>query len=199
MSKSAGKLTKQQRIFADTYLADPELNATRAYQKAYPKASLKASESGASRLLSNAKVAAYIAKAMEDRSERTKIDADYVLNSLAEARELDIIDLLDDAGNLLPIPQWPKAWRINITGIDMHELLTGDIETIIKKIKWPDKIRILELIGKHIGVQAFSERRELTGPGGGPIQTSNPIDLSDLSKDERAALRRIIARRAGES
>ena len=34
------------------------------------------------------------------------------------------------------------------------------IETILKKIKWPDKVKNLELIGKHVDVNAFRERLE---------------------------------------
>ncbi|MFW8217264.1 terminase small subunit, partial [Klebsiella pneumoniae] len=34
-------------------------------------------------------------------------------------------------------------------------------ETILKKIKWPDKVKNLELIGKHVDVNAFKERMEV--------------------------------------
>ena len=33
----------------------------------------------------------------------------------------------------------------------------------LKKIKWPDKIKNLELLGKHIAVNAFKEKVELSG------------------------------------
>ncbi len=39
-----------------------------------------------------------------------------------------------------------------------------DIEsTLQKKIKWPDKVKNLELIGKHVDVNAFKERPEVSG------------------------------------
>jgi phage terminase small subunit len=34
---------------------------------------------------------------------------------------------------------------------------------ILKKIKWPDKVKNLELIGKHVDVNAFKERVEVSG------------------------------------
>ncbi len=34
---------------------------------------------------------------------------------------------------------------------------------ILKKIKWPDKVKNLELIGKHVDVNAFKERLEVSG------------------------------------
>ena len=36
-----------------------------------------------------------------------------------------------------------------------------DIESTLQKIKWPDKVKNLELIGKHVDVNAFRERLEI--------------------------------------
>jgi hypothetical protein len=44
-----------------------------------------------------------------------------------------------------------------------------------------------------------SMRVESTGADGGPIETKSRLDLSDLSPEERDALRQIVARRAGEA
>jgi hypothetical protein len=44
-----------------------------------------------------------------------------------------------------------------------------------------------------------SMRVESTGADGGPIETKSRLDLSDLSQEERDALRQIVARRAGEA
>ena len=45
----------------------------------------------------------------------------------------------------------------------MQEIMSGDTETIVKKIKWPDKLRNLELLGKHIDIQAFKEQMKVEG------------------------------------
>jgi len=44
---------------------------------------------------------------------------------------------------------------------------------ILKKIKWPDKVRNLELFGKHVTVQAFKDnvKNELVGANGLPFAT----------------------------
>jgi phage terminase small subunit len=34
----------------------------------------------------------------------------------------------------------------------------GNAAALLKKIKWPDKVKNLELLGKHISVQAFKEQ-----------------------------------------
>ncbi|NGE23598.1 terminase small subunit, partial [Klebsiella pneumoniae] len=36
--------------------------------------------------------------------------------------------------------------------------MAGDSTVLLKKIKWPDKVKNLELLGKHISVQAFREQ-----------------------------------------
>jgi len=49
-----------------------------------------------------------------------------------------------------------------------------EVFDILKKIKWPDKVRNPELPGKHISVQAFREQAttSLTGKDGGPLEVA---------------------------
>ena len=76
-------LTPKQQRFISEYLVD--LNATQAAIRAgYAK---KSADVEGSRLLVNAKVSAAIAAAQAKRSERTEIDADYVLASIVETME----------------------------------------------------------------------------------------------------------------
>lgn len=150
-------LTPKKAAFVDEYLID--LNATQACIRAGYSA--KTAEQQGSRLLRDVEVAAAIREAQAKRSVRTKVDADYVLNRLAEIDQLDVLDILDGAGNFLPVAQWPKPWRLTISGLDVQELMIGDTASIIRKIKWPDKLRNLELIGKHVGVNAFREQLEV--------------------------------------
>jgi phage terminase small subunit len=158
------KLTPKQQAFVDEYLID--LNATQAAIRA--KYSKKTAQEQSSRLLSNVMVANAISKAKAERNERNQIDADYVLKRLTEIDQLDVLDIVtDDLNEFKPLTEWPKAWRISISGIDFNTIINKsndeDIETIVKKIKWPDKTKNLELLGKHISVQAFKENINNTG------------------------------------
>ena len=74
-------LTPKQQRFVEEYLID--LNATQAAIRA--GYSVKTAEQQGNRLLGNAKVAAYIALAQANRSERTEITQDYVLGIIKEA------------------------------------------------------------------------------------------------------------------
>ena len=51
----------------------------------------------------------------------------------------------------------------------------GGAIVAVKKIKWPDKVKNLELIGKHVDVSAFREHVGLSGQ----IETKVTKDLTD--------------------
>jgi phage terminase small subunit len=154
------KLTDKQEQFCREYLID--LNATKAAIRA--GYSEKTAQAQSSRLLSNVMVQNRIAELKGERNEQVNIDAAYVLKRLHEIDQMDVLDILQDDGRLKPISQWPKVWRTTLQGIDISTIITNNDEetqeTILKKIKWPDKVRNLELLGKHVDVQAFKERIE---------------------------------------
>jgi phage terminase small subunit len=152
------KLTRQQMLFCAEYVKD--FNGTKAAIRA--EYSPKAAEQTASRLLSIAKIVKQVDLLKQKRMEAVAIDADYVLKRLVEIDELDVADILDDLGSPLPISTWPKAWRISISGIDIQRLTKagGDQDALaaaVVKIKWPDKAKNLDQIGRHIKVGAWKE------------------------------------------
>lgn len=150
------KLKGKRELFCREYIIDR--NATQAAIRAgYSK---DTAHSQGPRLLEIVEVKERIEELDSGRMERLEIDADYVLRRHQEIDELDVLDLLDNTGNMKPVADWPKAWRTSISGVDMHELITGEIETVIRKIKWPDKLRNLELLGKHVKVGAYSENHK---------------------------------------
>jgi len=152
----AGEPTGKKRLFCQYYVADSNLNASAAVVKAgYAKASAAQS---ANKFMNDPECRAYIAKLMEERSQRVKIDADYVLKRLTEIDQLDVLDILTNDGDLKNIRDWPQEWRRSISGVDITAVINGDMETVLKKIKWPDKLRNLELLGKHVDVGAFREQ-----------------------------------------
>lgn len=156
------KLPPKQVRFAEEYIKD--LNGTQAATRA--GYSQRTANEQAARLLANVSVQQYVRKLLEERSQEVKIDAAYVLTRLGEIDQMDALDILSDDGSVKPIADWPKIWRQMISGLDVMEIAQGDEETriaVVKKIKWPDKIRNLELIGRHVGVQAFKDRVEHSG------------------------------------
>jgi phage terminase small subunit len=151
------RLTEKQETFCLEYLKD--LNATQAAIRAGYSA--KSANRIASAMLSKHDITERLSQLMSERNERVKVDADYVLNRLLEIDSLDVVDILDDRGELKSLAQWPEAWRRSISGLDVTELGDGNGAVgMLKRVKWPDKVKNLELLGKHIDVQAFKERQE---------------------------------------
>jgi Phage terminase, small subunit len=180
------KLTPKQQRFVDEYLVD--LNATQAAIRAgyAPKSAFVQG----SRLLSLAKVAEAVSKGQAKRQERTQIDADWVLQRLAVEADADLADLYDDKGSLKPVSEWPMIWRKGlVAGIEtkqeFEEVDGRNVPAgLVHKVKLSDRIRRLELIGKHVAVGAFAEKHEHTGKDGGPIEVK---DVSDEEVARRMA------------
>jgi len=92
---------------------------------------------------------------------------------------MDVLDIMKDDMSIKPVSQWPASWRWYLSGFDLTEMFDGrgeerEMVGILKKIKWPDKVRNLELLGKHISVQPFREQAttSLTGKDGGPLEVA---------------------------
>ncbi|EOE7417508.1 terminase small subunit [Pseudomonas aeruginosa] len=155
-------LTAKQRLFVDEYLID--LNATQAAIRA-GYSTRRATEIGY-QLLQRPEVAHAIQAAMAERSRRTEVEADYVIRRLREIDEMDVLDILEDDGSFRSIRDWPKAWRQFLSGIEIAELFEGRgddrrIAGVLRKVKWPDKLRNLELLSRHVGTESAALDLEL--------------------------------------
>lgn len=152
-------LTAKQQRFVVEYLID--LNATQASIRAgYSKRT--AGQIGDENL-KKPQIAQAIKEAMDFRNQRTQINADYVLNRLVEIDQLDVLDILRDDMSFKPLSEWPKGWRQYLVGFDIAEMFEGSGEDrsmvgLMKKIKWPNKVKNLELLGKHVNVNAFRDQ-----------------------------------------
>ncbi|SDP66004.1 phage terminase small subunit [Filomicrobium insigne] len=148
-------LTEKQTRFVEEFLRD--LNATQAAIRA--GYSGKTANQIGPKLLDREHVRAAIDSAKALRSERTKIDADWVLQRLVAEAEADVADLYGDDGDLRPVEEWPHIWRQGLVqGIDVQVVeVEGEPVATIKKLRLSDRVRRLEMIGKHVTVNAFQE------------------------------------------
>lgn len=164
---------ERQIKFVEEYIKS--LNATDAAIKA--GYSEKTARSQGSRLLTNVDIQEAIQKAKIERQERANIDADYVLKRLVEIDQMDVLDIMDDQMKILPLRDWPKIWRQYISNIENLELT--DADGVFKKIKWPDKVKNLELLGKHVSVGAFKDKIEHSSDPNNPINMSLKVVFED--------------------
>ncbi|EOU4490665.1 terminase small subunit [Escherichia coli] len=179
------QLTPKQELFCREYLKD--LNATQAAIRA--GYSEKTANEQASRLLAKVNVQNFVAELKAARIEQTGIDAAYVLRRLVEIDQMDVLDIMTDDMSLKPVSEWPASWRRYLSGFDLAEMFEGrgddrEMVGILKKIKWPDKVKNLELLGRHVSVQAFKDnvKNEVTGADGGPVRT----EITNLTPEQAA-------------
>lgn len=156
-------MTPKQEAFVREYLID--LNATQAAIRA--GYSEKTAKDIGCQNLAKLNIKTAIDKALSERAERTEIDAEWVLKRLAEEADADIADLYEENGALKSIHDWPKIWRTGlIGGIDVvQEFETVDGKKVavgsVTKLKISDRIKRIELIGKHVDIQAFLDRQKI--------------------------------------
>lgn len=176
------ELTERQERFCREYIKD--LNGKQAALRAgYSEDS--ATEQ-ASRLLSKDHVWARVQELKEVQAKRVEINADEILLELKRLALADISQAFDEVGGLKPLKEIPEDVRRSISGLEVNELFegSGDQKTAIgiaRKVKFWDKNKALENLGKHL--KLFTEKHEHTGKDGGPIA----VNLSEISDEELQA------------
>jgi phage terminase small subunit len=170
-------LNARQQRFVEEYLLD--LNATQAAIRA-GYSSRTAGQIG-EKLLKKVEIRSAVLAGKIERSERTKVDAAWLLRRLVDEADADAGDLFDDSGALLPIKQWPPIWRKGlITAVDVeHDHVDGKVVGSVAKIRMVDRSRRLDMIGKHVDVQAFRELLGLGSPSGGPVEVDATISAAE--------------------
>lgn len=149
------KLTAKQQAFVNEYLID--LNATQAAIRA--GYSEKTANVIAPENLAKPCIASAIKAALDKRSEITQIDAEWVLRRLSEEADADLADIHNDDSSVKPMKDWPLIWRQGLVdGIDVQQI--GEGLGKITKIKLANRGKRLEMLGRHVDVQAFKDRVE---------------------------------------
>ena len=161
-------MTDAQKRFADEYLID--LNATRAYKVAYPNCKKdETARANSSRLLTNANIQNYISEKQKEIEKRTEVTQDMVVQELAKIAFFNIKDIYNENGTLKQIKdiddntskaiasvktlQKAGSMKINVNmqGQD-EEVPLEYIEEQTIEFRTNDKVKALELLGKHLGM-----------------------------------------------
>lgn len=158
------KKDEREELFCLEYIKD--LNGTRAAIRAGYTENEAGAAVQASRLLKKPKVMARIATLAAEQKAKLKADADTVLIELSRLATVDISEAFDSMGQLKPLHEIPEQVRRAISGIEVHEIFDGQGEQksvigLAKKVKFYDKNKSLELLGKFH--KLFTEKHEVTG------------------------------------
>lgn len=141
------KLTDKQKKFVEEYLID--LNATQAAIRAGYKKS-EYTDTNANKLLENTRIAEAIAKAMAERSKRTGISQDRVVNELAKIAFVNMLDVVDEEGRIRSTASEDDLACIESIKHKESSSINGD--STEREVKIASKLKALELLGKHLGM-----------------------------------------------
>ena len=140
------KLTEKQRRFAAEYLID--LNGTQAAIRAGYSA--RTANEQASRMLANVSIQQAISEAMAERSKRTGVNQDRIVQELAKSAFLKITDVVDREGRIKE-----NASEDDLACIESIKYKHSDTETgssTEREVKAASKLKAMELLGKHLGM-----------------------------------------------
>ena len=157
------KLTPKQALFVEEYLID--LNASQAAVRA--GYSPKTAQVQGYQLLQKTSVSDAIAKAMAARSRRTGINQDRIILELAKIALLNVTDVVDmDEATVRGDSN--RDDTAAIASVKVKTIPTESGSIVEREVKTYDKIRALELLGRHLSMW--------DGDGAGKAETLARLD-----------------------
>ena len=160
-------MTKKQTRFVEEYLID--LNATQAAIRAGYSPDTAGSIGNEN--LKKPEICACVEKAMAERSKRTGVCADRVVQELAKIAFLNLRDVID-----------PKTAAVRedasdedtaaLQSIKVKKSYSETGESIEREAKAADKLKALELLGRHLGM--WNDKLDVNGVEGVVIVNDIP-------------------------
>ena len=151
------KLTEKQKRFIEEYLID--LNATQAAIRA--GYSPNSARDIGSENLTKPDIRARIDEALAERSKRTGINADRVLREIARIAFVNAADVINfDSATIAEGASTDDTAAI--ASVKVKTIPTADGEGVEREIRLADKLKAIELCGKHLGM--FKDNPEANIP-----------------------------------
>lgn len=157
---SEKELSVKERLFVEEYLVD--LDVQRAAKAAGYSATMASTAAYGWIKPGGNKPHVYqaIKAAMDERSRRTGIAADRVLEEIAKIGFSDIRKMFSGTGSLLPISELGDDMAPCLSSIEVvtRKVPGGEEAEVehVAKVKLWDKLSALEKLGKHLGL--FNEK-----------------------------------------
>ena len=137
-------MTQKQKRFIEEYLID--LNATQAAIRAgYSPDTAKAI---GSENLTKPDIRAQIDRAMAERSKRTGVNAERVVQELAKIAFVNAAEVIDPKTATVKEDALPE----DTAAIQSVKVKTFGEDGLEREIKMADKLKALELLGKHLSL-----------------------------------------------
>ena len=164
-------MTKKQKRFVEEYLID--LNATQAAIRAGYKA--ESARQLANENLTKPYISAAIDRAMAERSKRTGINQDRVIQELARIAFVKITDVIDENGEIRRDANVDDLATVEAVKIKEVENQWGTGRE--REVRLASKLKALELLGKHLGM--FKDKLDVGVDG----ELKITVDYGEKSDD----------------
>lgn len=140
-------MDKRRERFIEEYLID--LNATQAYIRAGYSA--RGANASAAKLLANPSIRARVDEQLAARSRRTGVTQDRVVRELARIAFLQAPDVIHAEDATVRADAAPDDLAA-IASVRVKTIPTQDGTGVEREVKFADKLKALELLGKHLGM-----------------------------------------------
>jgi hypothetical protein len=123
-----------------------------------------------------------------------RLTVDNVLAALDLFMTADIRSIYDGRGVLKPISEWPAETAFTISSIESRELLGDDGQLVgyIKKVHFADKVQILTLAMRHLGLLSDKLTVNTDGPN---LRELTDEQLNARRAEIEAQIRKVDERR----
>lgn len=159
-------LTAKQKCFVEEYMKD--FNGVAAMKRAgYQNRNGKLTST---RLLASPQVRAAVDARIAERRAAHELEAERVIVELSRIAFSDARELMTwgpDGMCLRDSADVPDDAAASVAEVSVQKAGT--------RLKLHDKVKALELLGKHFGLFADRLKAEVSGPGGGPLQAQQLI------------------------
>lgn len=150
------KNKKHERLVQE-YLID--LNQTQAAIRA--GYSPKSARQQASELFAKPNIASRVKELMAERGKRTGINQDRIIRELARIALVDPTNVVDMEDARL-LEDATEDDRAAIASVKVKKVAGEEFESVEREIRFADKLKALELLGKHFGM--YTDKLDINTP-----------------------------------
>ena len=140
------KLNKRHQLFVAAYLKDKNGRQAAVAAGYAPKNAAIT----ASKLLTNPNIQKEVEAALTRVTDKAEVTAARVLQEISRLAFVDMNQMYDEKGQLLPLHKMPEDVRRALAGVESEEVrIGGKVRARVKKVRMTSKERALEMLAKH--------------------------------------------------
>ena len=158
-AKRGFRMTPNRELICQAIAENPNKNRTEIYLEVFPNSSRKAAAISVSRLMSYDIMKSRVNELLKPSMDKLDISIDRTMTELARGGYYDPALIYDEDNCILPVRDMPIEIRAAIASVEVTELF-NDSRVLIgytKKVKFHNKPKNLELLGKTNKLSMFSE------------------------------------------